>query len=238
MHAHDLRVLVLASRGPPIRWRSARRAWAHGLDREDRPGVSGQDAAPPGRRDRGAGRRGGGVRGTRGRPGHAAQPGRSAAGPADGHGRCCLVGAAPRRGRAAARTAAAEEARPGLHAALYGRVVATLRAWTGRPDLRVALTMIGESERPALARDRDGIAAELPFGWISEVWARGLGDLLGSVRPGRSAGGGRLGAVRRGPDLGPPAWITITGPHPANTPTIPPTDPSDPRSPPRPGIPP
>ena len=45
-------------------------------------------------------------------------------------------------------TAAAtiEAARPALHAALYGRVVATLRAWTGRPDLRVALTMIGESD--------------------------------------------------------------------------------------------
>ena len=42
----------------------ARRAWAHGLDRQDRPDGAATDAAPPVGRDRGAGRRSGGVRGT------------------------------------------------------------------------------------------------------------------------------------------------------------------------------
>ncbi len=111
-------------------------------------------------------------------------------------------------------TAAAtiEAARPALHAALYGRVVATLRAWTGRPDLRVALTMIGESDEPALAPDGDGIAVELPFGWISDVWARGLGACWDRfVLAAAPAGDGwALSAVA--PDLGPPAQITITGP--------------------------
>ena len=115
---------------------------------------------------------------------------------------------------AAPPAAATEAARPALHTALYGRVVATLRAWTGRPDLRVELTMIGESERPALAPDGDGIAVELPFGWISDVWARGLGTCwdrftLAAVPAGD---GWTLSAVA--PDLGPPTLITITGPPP------------------------
>ena len=117
-----------------------------------------------------------------------------------------------RDGAGPADAAAADEARPALHAALYGRVVATLRAWTGRPDLRIALTMIGESAQPALARDGDGIAVELPFGWICDVWARGLGTCwdrfgLAAVPAGD---GWALSAV--GPDLGPLTPITVSGP--------------------------
>ena len=122
--------------------------------------------------------------------------------------------AAPADATAPADTAAVEAARPALHAALYGRVVATLRAWTGRPDLRVALTMIGESDPAALAPDGDGIAVELPFGWISDVWARGLGTCWDRfILAAAPAGDGwALSAVP--PDLGPPAQITITGPPP------------------------
>jgi hypothetical protein len=113
-----------------------------------------------------------------------------------------------------AGAAAIEAARPALHAALYGRVVATLRAWTGRPDLRVALTMIGESERPALAPDGDVIAVKLPFGWISDVWARGLGTCWDrfTLAAAPAGDGWTLSAVA--PDLGPPTLITITGPPP------------------------
>ncbi len=97
-------------------------------------------------------------------------------------------------------------------------MVATLRAWTGRPDLRVALTMIGESDRPALAPDGDGIAVELPFGWISDVWARDLGTCWDRfVLAAAPAGDGwALSAVA--PDLGPPAQITITAPSPGISP--------------------
>ncbi len=110
-----------------------------------------------------------------------------------------------------ADAAAIEAARPALHAALYGRVVATLRAWTGRPDLPVVLTMIGESDRPALVPDGDGIAVELPFGWISDVWARGLGTCWDrfTLAAAPAGDGWALSAVA--PDLGPPAQITITG---------------------------
>ena len=116
------------------------------------------------------------------------------------------------RDGAAAADSAAAAARPALHAALYGRVVATLRAWTGQPDLPVALTMIPEAARPALARDGDGVAAELPFGWISDVWARGLGTCWDrfclAAEPARD--GWMLSAV--GPDLGLPAPVTISAP--------------------------
>jgi hypothetical protein len=119
-----------------------------------------------------------------------------------------------RDGAEPADAAAADEVRPALHAALYGRVVATLRAWTGRPDLQVALTMIPESARPALARDGDGIAVELPFGWICDVWARGLGTCWDRfcLAAAPAGDGWALSAV--GPDLGLPAPITISGPAP------------------------
>ena len=90
-------------------------------------------------------------------------------------------------------------------------MVATLRAWTGRPDLRVALTMIGESDQPALAPDGDGIAVELPFGWISDVWARRLAicwDRFG-LAAAPAGDGWAVSAVA--PDLGPPVLITIGG---------------------------
>jgi hypothetical protein len=121
---------------------------------------------------------------------------------------------APAPAAASAPAAAIEAARPALHAALYGRVVATLRAWTGRPDLRVSLTMIGESDRPAVAPDGDVIAVKLPFGWISDVWARGLGTCWDrfTLAAAPAGDGWTLSAVA--PDLGPPTLITITGPPP------------------------
>jgi hypothetical protein len=105
---------------------------------------------------------------------------------------------------------AADAARPALHAALYGRVVATLRAWTGQPELRVTLTMIGEAGAPALTRDGDGIAAQLPFGWINDVWARGLGTCWDRfcLAAAPAGDGWKLSAV--GPGLGPPSPVTIT----------------------------
>ena len=74
--------------------------------------------------------------------------------------------------------------------------------------------------RPALARDGDGLAAELPFGWITDVWARGLGTCWDRfcLAAAPDGDGWALSAV--GPDLGPPAPITIGGAGPG--PGIPP----------------
>ena len=174
-HADDLRALVLASRGPayPVTVR---------LDEPGPTGWTGRTgraalATMQRRRAAVSAVMGGGAAAS-GEPRDALATLLSLGGPMQARLTATVAAAWRERlrdGAAPADAAAAEAARPALHAALYGRVVATLRAWTGRPDLRVALTMIGESARPALARDGDGIAVELPFGWISDVWARGLG---------------------------------------------------------------
>ena len=143
-HAEDLHVLVLASRGPadPVAVRPDEPRGPR-AGPGDRPGA-GRDAAPPRRRHRGHGRqRAGGAR-IRRPAGRADQPGQPAAGPAHRHGRRGLAGAAAGRGGARGRGGRGRGP-AALHAALYGRVVATLRAWTGRPDLQVALTMIPEA---------------------------------------------------------------------------------------------
>ncbi len=107
-------------------------------------------------------------------------------------------------------------ARPALHAALYGRAVTALRSWTGRRDLAVALTMIPEDQPPRLARDGGGIAAELPFGWLGDVWARGLTTCWGrfclTAAPQPAGEGWLLSTV--GPDLSPPRPITLGSPPP------------------------
>jgi hypothetical protein len=119
-----------------------------------------------------------------------------------------------RDGAAPADAAAGAAARPALHAALYGRVVAALRAWTGQPDLRVTLTMIPEADRPVLARDGDGVTAELPFGWISDVWARGLSTCWDRFCLAAAPAGDGWVLSTVGPDLGPPAPVTISAPPP------------------------
>jgi hypothetical protein len=207
-HAGDLRVLVMASRGAadPVR-------------------VSPQDAAPaaPSLMGRGpavmARRRAAvtavlGGAGSRER-GDTLATLLSLGGPMQARLTATVAAAWRERlrdGAAPADAAAAQGARPALHAALYGRVVATLRGWTGQPDLNVTLTMIGEAARPALIRDGEGVAAELPFGWISDVWARGLGTCWDrfclAARP--AGAGWEVSAV--GHELGEPEPIRLSGP--------------------------
>jgi hypothetical protein len=214
-HGDDLRVLILASRGPadPVAVRPG----------ETRPsgwtGRAGRPAAARMQRRRAAltAVMGGGAAASREEPQDALAMLFSLGGPMQARLTATVAAAWRERlrdGTGPADAAAADEARPALHAALYGRVVATLRAWTGRPDLRVALTMIPESARPALARDGDGIAVELPFGWICDVWARGLGTCWDRfcLAAAPAGDGWALSAV--GPDLGLPAPITISGPAP------------------------
>ena len=211
-HADDLRVLVLASRGPgdPVAIRPddpGSTGWT---------GLTGRAAAArmQQRRRAVAAVMGGGAPASREREDALAtllglggrMQARLTATVAAAWRERLLDGAAP------ADAAAAKRARPALHAALYGRVVATLRAWTGQPDLRVALTMIPETGRPALAHDGDGVAAELPFGWISDVWARGLGTCWDRfcLATGPAGAGWVVSAV--GPELGAPEPIVLSGP--------------------------
>jgi hypothetical protein len=219
-HAADLRVLILASRGPadPLA------TWT--------PPPSGPSGwtGHPGRRARRArafaGMSGGGYRVL-------------SRGPADDPdlGRARVIGlggllpdrlaatviaawAERLRGPAGAgreESAGADAvaaARPALHAALYGRAVTALRYWTGRRDLPVTLTMVPEDQPARLARDGDGIAAELPFGWLADVWARGLTTCWGrfclAAAPQPSGDGWVLSTVAL--DLGPPHPIILSVP--------------------------
>jgi hypothetical protein len=77
--------------------------------------------------------------------------------------------------------AALETARPQLAAALYGRVLRTLRAWLGEPQLAIELTMIGPGEERRIVRTAEGIDVSLPFSWLSDVWARGLAVTFGRL---------------------------------------------------------
>jgi hypothetical protein len=132
-------------------------------------------------------------------------------------GRLRAPGDADAADAGAAVADAVAAARPALHAALYGRAVTALRSWTGQRDLAVALTMIPEDQPPRLARAGDGIAAELPFGWLADVWALGLTTCWGrfclAAAPQPSGDGWLLSTV--GPDLDQPRPITLGTPPPS-----------------------
>jgi|HubBroStandDraft_3_1064219.scaffolds.fasta_scaffold18728_3 hypothetical protein len=117
-------------------------------------------------------------------------------------------------GTSADDAGAVAAARPALHAALYGRAVTALRSWTGQRDLAVALTMIPEDQPPRLARDRAGLAAELPFGWLADVWARDLTTCWGrfclTAAPQPSGDGWLLSTV--GLELDSPRPVSLGGP--------------------------
>lgn len=68
-----------------------------------------------------------------------------------------------------------------LDAALYGRVLRTLRAWLGEPELNIELTMIGPEQPRSILRTANGITVSLPFSWLSDVWMRGLAVTLGRL---------------------------------------------------------
>ena len=120
-------------------------------------------------------------------------------------------------GSSADDAGAVAAARPALHAALYGRAVTALRSWTGQRDLAVELTMIPEDQPPRLARAGNGIAAELPFGWLADVWARGLTTCWDrfclAAAPQPSGDSWLLSTV--GPDLDQPRPITLGTPPPS-----------------------
>ena len=74
-----------------------------------------------------------------------------------------------------------ETARPQLEAALYGRVLRTLRVWLGEPQLTIELTMIGAAEPRRIVRTADVVDVFLPFSWLSDVWMRGLAVTVGRL---------------------------------------------------------
>jgi hypothetical protein len=195
-HADDERVLVLASRGP-VDQVTSRSDWRAGPG--PGPGPAGYT---PGW--------GGGW--TAYAPMPSAYPGPGSPAPEDDLiSLLGLGGGLPER--LVASVAAAAEAGPRLHAALYGCALAALRSWLGRPDLELELRVVDPDAPPRLTRrDDDALVAELPFSWLGDVSARGLSTVMGrfclGVTPPPSAGG-RWELTTVGADLGTPATIAI-----------------------------
>lgn len=106
----------------------------------------------------------------------------------------------------------ADRERPALHAALYGRATAALRQWARQPGLAVEVAMIGEDEPPALTRGPATLAAQLPFGWTVDVWARGLTTVWGRFCLGAAPTEDGWILTTVGPELGPPAPVTVSRP--------------------------
>jgi hypothetical protein len=100
--------------------------------------------------------------------------------------------------------------RPRLQAALHGRVFDTIQRWLGGPPLQTQVRMIGEAEKPTLVAEDGVLRAQLPFAWLVDVWAKGVATIWGRfclAATRQDAQTWRLLAV--GPDLGPPAPITL-----------------------------
>ena len=101
-------------------------------------------------------------------------------------------------------------ARARLHAALYGRVLATLRGWLGDPRLDFDLEVIDEREPPAVSQGDGVLRARLPFAWLVRVWGRGFGTISGRFcldADSEDELHWRLATV--GPDFGEPRAISI-----------------------------
>ena len=104
-----------------------------------------------------------------------------------------------------------EDVRPQLEAALYGRVLRTLRAWLREPELTIDLTMIEPTEARRILRTPDGVAVSLPFSWLSEVSMPGLAVTLGRLCIAADTTDGSSWTLDTlGPDLIERAALTIT----------------------------
>jgi len=104
----------------------------------------------------------------------------------------------------------AGDRRAELVAALYGRSTRTLRAWLGEPNLNVEVNMV-DPGRARIRRHGDTLHAELPFGWVADVWAKGLAVTLGRLcLETIDATDNRIVLSSIDPDLTDPRPLTLT----------------------------
>ena len=213
-HASDLRVLVLASRGPtdPLAIQADQAASPSApIARPRRPGRS-----RPGRRASGIA-----FLATRAGPGGTRQSAGPIA-PEDELQRLfSLGGGLPERlvatvvsewaTRLARPDATHQTAHAQLHAALYGRVTAAVRNWLGEPDREIELRMIGNGDTPTLVEGDQGLLrAELPFQWLADIFVRGLATVWGRFCLTATTTDGQhwtLSTIT--PDLGPAQPMTV-----------------------------
>ena len=115
----------------------------------------------------------------------------------------------------AARLAGDEEGNgphvPALTAALFGRVVASVRTWLGDAGSKVELEMIAPSVAPSLALHHGVVFARLPFAWLSDIWVKDLAVVLGRFALGNIESDlGRLRLSTIGPDFTDVRPVTVS----------------------------
>lgn len=71
-------------------------------------------------------------------------------------------------------------ATPALHAALYGRVLTTIRSMTSQPNPLDLVMVRADAPRSIILED-GRIRCALPFSWLSDVWAKGLATAVGHL---------------------------------------------------------
>jgi hypothetical protein len=97
-----------------------------------------------------------------------------------------------------------------LHASMHGRLSAAVRDWLGHSDLEVTLELIDAGQEPTLTMCDGAIRAELSFGWLPEVWSRGLATVMGRFCLAASTDDGLAWTLTTvGPDVGPSAPVRI-----------------------------
>lgn len=69
--------------------------------------------------------------------------------------------------------------RAALEAALSGRATLAARNWVADPALGVDVRMAATAERPDVQHEDGHLVFSLPFTWVAQVWARGLAVVLG-----------------------------------------------------------
>jgi hypothetical protein len=95
-----------------------------------------------------------------------------------------------------------DQARARLQAALYARVIAALRLWLGSSRVALELEMVPERAARSLDREGNVIHASLPFGWLLDVWARGLAIVQGRFCLGAATTDGSVWSLQTvAPDL-------------------------------------
>jgi hypothetical protein len=105
---------------------------------------------------------------------------------------------------------ALDGALPALQASMQGRLSAAVRSWLGRADAVVELELIDAQRAPSLTESGGVIRAELPFGWLPEVWSRGLAVVFGRFCLAARTDDGRAWTLTTvGPDLGSSAPVRV-----------------------------
>jgi hypothetical protein len=115
----------------------------------------------------------------------------------------------------AARLAGDEEGTgphvPALTAALFGRVLASVRTWLGEAGSKVELEMIAPTVPPSLAFRHGVVFARLPFAWLSDIWVKDLAVVLGRFALGTiESDPGRLRLSTVGPDFTDVRPVTVS----------------------------